>query len=61
MPQMTEAYGFDWSIPNIPQITMANTSMPQIFVAYMSMTSFENGRNQIIISNDINDASYTWC
>ena len=33
--------------------SVANTSMPQIFVAYTSITrvsSFENGRNQMIIS-----------
>ncbi len=47
MPQTTEAYSFDSGIPSMPQISVANTSMPQIFVAYMCMTrvsSFEEIR-----------------
>ncbi len=50
---MTKAYSFDWGILSMPQISAADTSMPQIFVAYTCMTrvsSFENGRNQKIIS-----------
>ena len=53
MPQMTEAYSFDWGILNKPQISVANTSMPQISVEYMSMTRvspFENGRKEKIMS-----------
>ncbi len=47
MTQISAAY------MSMPQISVANTSMPQIFAENTSMTrasSFENGRNQIIIS-----------
>ncbi len=53
MPQTTEAYSFNWGILSMPQISAANTSMPQIFVAYMCMTRvspFDNGRNEMRMS-----------
>ena len=49
MPQISAAY----MSMSMPQISAADTSMPQIYVAYMRMTrvsTFENGRNEKIIS-----------
>ncbi len=32
MPRTTEAYSFDWGILSMPQISVANTSMPLVYL-----------------------------
>ncbi len=62
--RMPQIYSFDWGILSMPWISVANTSMPQIFVAYTGMTrvsSFENGRNEKIMSYKTSETKAVCC
>ena len=50
MPHIFAAYSFDWGILSMPHISVANTSMPQIFVAFTCMTRVSSFSAKITVS-----------